>query len=136
MPLRRSARIAITNEGQQPIDAFYFNIDYQTHRSLPDDVAYFHAQFRQATPNRGWTIDWKSNGDDIVDKKANLTGDGDRVRPRQRQIGQLLHRGVLVPERAAQSLSGPSGGERPDSPADPVWRTDEQPAVIDVIGAR
>lgn len=76
MPFRRSARIAITNEGQQPIDAFYFNIDYQKHRALPEDVAYFHAQFRQATPNKGWTTDWKTNGEDIVEKKTNLNGDG------------------------------------------------------------
>lgn len=79
MPFRRSARIAITNEGQQPIDAFYFNIDYQKHRALPDEVAYFHGQFRQATPTKGWTTDWKSNSDDNVDKKENLNGDGNYV---------------------------------------------------------
>jgi len=79
MPFRRSARIAVTNDGERPVDAFYFNIDYQSHRALPDDVAYFHAQFRQAAPNRGWTTDWKSNGDDIVEKKTNLTGEGNYV---------------------------------------------------------
>ena len=79
MPFRRSARIVATNEGQQPIDAFYFNIDYQKHHALPDDVAYFHAQFRQATPNKGWTTDWTSNGDDVVEKKPNLNGEGNYV---------------------------------------------------------
>ena len=31
--------------------AFYSNIDYQLVPSLPDDALYFHAQYRQATPN-------------------------------------------------------------------------------------
>jgi len=79
MPFRRSARIVITNDGQRPVDAFYFNIDYQRHRALPDDVAYFHAQFRQAQPNKGWTTDWVSNGDAAVDKKPNLNGEGNYV---------------------------------------------------------
>jgi Protein of unknown function (DUF2961) len=52
MPFRRSARITITNEGRQPVAAFYSNIDYQTVPKLPDDVLYFHAQYRQATPNQ------------------------------------------------------------------------------------
>jgi hypothetical protein len=49
MPFRRSARITITNDGQQPIDAFYSNIDYQL-VPLPADALYFHAQYRQAAP--------------------------------------------------------------------------------------
>jgi hypothetical protein len=79
MPFRRSARIVVTNEGQQPIGSFYYNIDYQKHRSLPDDIAYFHAQFRQATPNKGWTTEWTRNGEAVVDNKPNLTGEGNYV---------------------------------------------------------
>lgn len=52
MPFKRSARIAVTNESEHPIDAFYSNIDYQLVRSLPPDALYFHAQYRQATPNK------------------------------------------------------------------------------------
>jgi Protein of unknown function (DUF2961) len=52
MPFKRSARISVTNEGQQGVDAFYSNIDYQLVRALPADALYFHAQYRQATPNR------------------------------------------------------------------------------------
>ena len=51
MPFRRSARITVTNEGTLPIDAFYSNIDYQLVTALPQDIFYFHAQYRQATPN-------------------------------------------------------------------------------------
>ncbi len=79
MPFRRSARITVTNEGEFPIGAFYFNIDYQKHRSLPDNVAYFHAQYRQAAPNKGWTADWQQNGEDKVNNKENLRGEGNYV---------------------------------------------------------
>lgn len=51
MPFRRSARITATNEGKQRIGAFYSNIDYQVVPSLPEDTLYFHAQYRQSTPN-------------------------------------------------------------------------------------
>src|SRR3970282_594186 len=70
------AKITVTHEGEEPVGAFYFNIDYQKHKSLPENVAYFHAQYRQATPNKGWTRDWQFNGDDKVDKKENLQGEG------------------------------------------------------------
>jgi hypothetical protein len=51
MPFRRSARITVTNESDQPLHALFSNIDYQLLPSLPDDAMYFHAQYRQATPN-------------------------------------------------------------------------------------
>ncbi len=51
MPFRKAARITVTNEGDRPVTAFYSNIDYQLVPSLPDDSLYFHAQYRQATPN-------------------------------------------------------------------------------------
>ncbi len=51
MPFKRSARISVTNEGKQPVDSFYSNIDYQLVSTLPADALYFHAQYRQATPN-------------------------------------------------------------------------------------
>jgi len=52
MPFRKHARITVTNEGQQRIDALYWNIDWHQFSSpLPADTLYFHAQYRQATPN-------------------------------------------------------------------------------------
>jgi hypothetical protein len=51
MPFRKSARLTATNEGSGKVGAFYSNIDYQLVPSLPDDALYFHAQYRQATPN-------------------------------------------------------------------------------------
>jgi hypothetical protein len=51
MPFRKSARLTATNESSRKVGAFYSNIDYQLVPSLPDDTLYFHAQYRQATPN-------------------------------------------------------------------------------------
>ena len=79
MPFRRAARIAVTNEGAVEIGSFYYNIDYEAHRSLPPEMGYFHAQYRQATPNKGWTSDWTRNGDPKVNARPNLTGEGNYV---------------------------------------------------------
>jgi hypothetical protein len=80
MPFQKHARITVTNEGAIRTDAFYFNVDYRVYgKPLPGDRLYFHAQYRQATPARGWTSQWKSNGDAIVNDKKNLNGDGNYV---------------------------------------------------------
>ncbi len=50
MPFRRSARLTITNEGQNPVGAFYYYIDYRELKSLPPDTPTFHAQYRQEMP--------------------------------------------------------------------------------------
>jgi Protein of unknown function (DUF2961) len=80
MPFAQHARMTVTNEGTLKTDAFYFNIDYRAYRKpLPADSLYFHAQYRQAAPNHGWTNQWKSNGDPLVDGKKNLDGEGNYV---------------------------------------------------------
>jgi hypothetical protein len=76
MPFKKSARITVTNEGERAIDAFYYNIDWEKHPSLPDNINYFHAQYRQSVPTDGWTADWKLNADEKVDKKENRGGEG------------------------------------------------------------
>jgi hypothetical protein len=50
MPFKKSARITVTNESDQGCDAFYFYIDWQKHKKLADDTAYFHAMYRQEYP--------------------------------------------------------------------------------------
>ena len=66
MPFKRSAKVTVTHEGFEPVGAFYYYIDYRTYRSLPDDLLYFHACYRQATPNPkvnlgGKNLDGKTN---------------------------------------------------------------------------
>jgi hypothetical protein len=75
MPFAQHARITVTNEGKEPINSLYYNIDYRTYsHPLTPGTLYFHAQYRQAQPNHGWTSNWKTNGDSIVDDKTNLDG--------------------------------------------------------------
>lgn len=50
MPFRKSARITVTNEGREPIDAFYYYVDWLQGTRVGRDTAYFHAQYRQEFP--------------------------------------------------------------------------------------
>jgi len=80
MPFKKHARITIANEGLRRVEAFYFNLDYRAYREpLPEGTLYFHAQYRQAQPNAGWTNNWQSNGDPSVEEKKNLSGEGNYV---------------------------------------------------------
>jgi hypothetical protein len=80
MPFQKKARITVTNEGAKRVGACYFNIEYRVYaHPLPADTLYFHAQYRQATPNHGWTNQWQSNGEPKIDGKPNLTGEGNYV---------------------------------------------------------
>src|SRR6266704_1239167 len=80
MPFQKHARLTVTNEGKQKVSSFYFNLDYRAlAKPLPADTLYFHAQFRQAQPNLGWTNKWESNGDPLVEDKKNLDGEGNYV---------------------------------------------------------
>jgi hypothetical protein len=75
MPFQRHARITVTNQGSQLIRALYYNVDYRINETtLAPGTLYFHAQYRQAQPNRGWTNKWTSNAQPLVNKRANLTG--------------------------------------------------------------
>jgi len=61
----KSARLTVTNEGRGQVGSFYSNIDYQVVPSLPADILYFHAQYRQNAPCTPVTGD---------DAKTNPTG--------------------------------------------------------------
>ncbi len=50
MPFRKSARFTVTNESDTPCRSFYYYVDWQKHKSLPADSAYFHAMYRQEFP--------------------------------------------------------------------------------------
>jgi hypothetical protein len=67
MPFQKHARITLTNEGRQRAEAVYWNIDLRSYRApLPAETLYFHAQYRQATPNKAFpenkiNLDGKEN---------------------------------------------------------------------------
>jgi len=79
MPFRKKARITVTNEGEKNIGAFYYNIDWQKRESIPDDAAYFYAEYRQAAPTDGAFTNWTSNSDGKVNDAKNLAGEGNYV---------------------------------------------------------
>jgi hypothetical protein len=49
MPFRRHARITVENVTPDPLRGFYYQINY-TLTDVPDDCAYFHAQWRRSNP--------------------------------------------------------------------------------------
>jgi hypothetical protein len=79
MPFSTAAKITLSNESPERTNSLYYAVDYVTVASLPDDVGRFHAQYRQAAPCKGWTGDWTSNGDPLVNDKKNLDGAGNYV---------------------------------------------------------
>ncbi|HEV2280692.1 MAG TPA: glycoside hydrolase family 172 protein [Acidobacteriaceae bacterium] len=75
MPFQKHARITITNEGKMTLSSLYYNIEYRSYpHPLPAGTLYFHAQYRQAQPNHGWTNQWYENGDPLVNYRRNLDG--------------------------------------------------------------
>ena len=90
MPFRKHARITVTNEGQEKIDALYWNIDWRQYASpLSADTLYFHAQYRQATPNVA-----------VPDAKTNLDGKNNYVWVEARGRGQFVGVTMSVIENA------------------------------------
>lgn len=49
MPFRRHARITVENVTPDPVRGFYYQINY-TLTDVPEDCAYFHAQWRRSNP--------------------------------------------------------------------------------------
>jgi hypothetical protein len=75
MPYGKHARVTITNDGKTSINSLYYNIDYRKDsRPLPPQTLYFHAEYRQAQPNHGWTSQWYQNSDPNVEYKRNTDG--------------------------------------------------------------
>ena len=47
MPFRKKAKITIENQHEASISAFFYQVDYTLYDELPDDITYFHAQWRR-----------------------------------------------------------------------------------------
>ena len=79
MPFQKWGKITLTNEGTSEARVYY-NIDYRVYKdTLPPGTLYFHAQYRQCAPCQGWTNQWTTNQDFLVDNKTNLTGEENYV---------------------------------------------------------
>ncbi|MBI1898995.1 MAG: DUF2961 domain-containing protein [Acidobacteria bacterium] len=78
MPFANGARFTVENQGQQPVNAFYFYVDYEEYDSLPREALRFHAMWRREHPTRAAASlsqpDWnfrKSNDLVNLDGKQN-----------------------------------------------------------------
>lgn len=90
MPFRKHARITVTNEGQEKINSLYWNIDWRQYSSpLPPGTLYFHAQYRQATPNIA-----------VPNANANLDGKNNYVWMEAAGRGQFVGVTMSVVENA------------------------------------
>jgi hypothetical protein len=90
MPFRKHARITLTNEGGERAGAVYWNIDYRAYGSpLPPGTLYFHAQYRQATPNQA-----------IPGAEVNLDGKNNYVWMKATGRGQFVGVTMSVLENA------------------------------------
>jgi len=79
MPFQKRGRIILSNEGTLAARVYY-HVDYRAYKDpLPPGTLYFHAQYRQCAPCQGWTNQWTTNQDPLVDNKTNLTGEGNYV---------------------------------------------------------
>jgi len=107
MPFQGHARITVTNEGERPIGSFYYNIDYRTDsHPFPADIVYFHAQYQQAQPNRGWTNSWTNNQDPSVNNRTNLSGQGNYVWMEAKGHGQYVGVTMSVDGETTPSIVG------------------------------
>jgi hypothetical protein len=80
MPFQKHGRVTVTNEGKEAVDHFYFNLDYQLYTTrLSPETMYFHAQYRQAVPARGWDNHWATNYEPAIEGKKNLKGQDNYV---------------------------------------------------------
>ncbi len=52
MPFHKHALITVTNEGQKNVRSFYYHIDYSEEEKLPENTAYFCAQYRNEFPEK------------------------------------------------------------------------------------
>ena len=90
MPFEKHARITVTNEGHLPIGALYWNIDWRKlPQALPADTGYFHAVYRQATPNAA-----------VPKAKTNLDGRNNYVWMEATGRGQFVGVTMSVVENA------------------------------------
>ena len=91
MPYAHHARVTVENQGKQPIWGLFFNIDYRKdHVPLPEETLYFHAQYRQAQPNRGLAPDFTNNQDLRADGLTNVDGRDNYVWMEARGKGQFV----------------------------------------------
>jgi hypothetical protein len=91
MPYNRSARVELTNEGEEPYRQ-YFYVDYETYEEpLDADTACFHARFGRENPCDGWGHEILVNTPEAnIANKGELAWDGNYVILEARGVGHYI----------------------------------------------
>jgi len=87
MPYRKHITMTLSNEGARPAALTYWQVDYRKYKSLPKDVLYFHALYRQELPavsGKNYTLlDTKGRGQyvgtvmSVITNEDQWFGEGD-----------------------------------------------------------
>lgn len=72
MPFGNGAVITVENDSDEPIDAFYYYIDYEEHDRIAEDAGRFHAQWRRELTDAD-AQDGENEGLELVPQRANLS---------------------------------------------------------------
>jgi len=75
MPFAKGARLTMENQGSKPIQALYFQVDYEQHSDAPESPLRFHAQWRRENPTRG-TLDLGNRRNGFLTANAVVNLDG------------------------------------------------------------
>lgn len=77
MPFSNGALITLENQSEQPINAFYYYIDYEKYRTLPADLGRFHAFWNRELTDPG--ADGENEWSVLGPQSPNLDGAGNYV---------------------------------------------------------
>lgn len=102
MPYQSGARFELVNDGAMPY-RHYFYVDYEEHRSIPEDLGRFHAQWRRENPTTA--VERPADGSEL----RNVTGAENYVLLDARGRGQYV--GCVV---SVQNLTPGWPGEGDD----------------------
>jgi len=50
MPFKKHFKMTVSNDSKEKVDSFYYHLNWRKVDKLPDNVTYFHAQYRQQFP--------------------------------------------------------------------------------------
>lgn len=88
MPFSQGALITLENESDKPINAFYYYLDYEKHKTIPPDLGRFHAfwnrELTEPLPEgeNEWSI--------LAEPKPNLDGRGNYIIAEIEGQGQFI----------------------------------------------
>lgn len=75
MPFATGARLTVENQGEEPVRALYYYVDYEEYGGLPEDALRFHAHWRRENPTQA-AVDLKDPSRDFRNTNEIVNLDG------------------------------------------------------------